>query len=157
MTENLLDTGLDFTIGGGLGLLAWFFGGLDGLLSVLLTFVIIDYVTGMMAAGFNHEISSEIGFKGIARKCYIFMFIGMAHLLDNLLSKYLPGASETGTLRPIVTLFYILNEATSIIENADKLGVKIPKPLHNMLLKLHKIQDEKLNAESDSQVKLEKN
>ncbi|MBQ7578781.1 MAG: phage holin family protein [Synergistaceae bacterium] len=154
MTENLLDTSIDFTIGGGLGLIVWFFGGLDKLFEVLIALVIIDYITGMIAAGINHEISSEIGFKGIAKKCYMIMFVGIAHLLDDLLVKYLPD-NLAGSVRVMVTTFYILNETTSIIENADELGVPIPKPLHNLLLKLHKMQDEKFNAESDSQVKHE--
>ena len=155
MTDNILDTAFDFTLGSGLGLIAWFFGGLDKLFAVLVALVIIDYITGMIAAGINHEISSEIGFKGIARKCYMIMFVGIAHLLDDLLVKYLPD-NLAGTLRVMVTTFYILNETTSIIENADELGVPIPKFLHNLLLKLHnKIQD--LDKKLDKDESQEKN
>ncbi len=136
----MIDTITDFFCGSILALFVWFFGGIDGLLTVLIAFVVIDYITGMLAAGRNGEIDSSVGFWGIARKCVIFMFVGMAHLLDQSLGNYFPSfASETGAFRPIVTLFYIINEGTSIFENADRLNVPIPSPLHSLLAKLHKL------------------
>ena len=145
------DTVTDFFAGSFLGLLVWFFGGLDGLMTVLIAFVVIDYITGMLAAGKNHEIDSSVGFWGIARKCIIFMFVGMAHLIDNSLGKYFPSfASETGAFRPIVTLFYILNEGTSIFENADRLNVPIPKPLHSLFAKMHKMTEQQPEHEQEN-------
>ena len=139
----MIETITDFFVGSFLGLLVWFFGGLDGLMTVLIAFVVIDYITGMLAAGKNHEIDSSIGFWGIARKCMIFIFVGMAHLIDNSLANYLPDFTHgSGAMRPIITLFYILNEGTSIIENADRLNVPIPSPLHSLLAKLHKMTEQ---------------
>ena len=122
---------MDFIIAASLGFITWFFGGIDGLLQVLIAFSIIDYITGIIAAGLNHELSSRVGFRGIVKKVILFMFVGMAHLLDS----YLPG--DSGSIRAVVCLFYVVNEGISIIENAEKIGVPIPKPLHNMLAKLH--------------------
>ena len=48
--------------------LGWFFGGFDGFLYALIIFVVMDYFTGILAAGVKHELSSEVGFKGIAKK-----------------------------------------------------------------------------------------
>ena len=128
MTENTI---MDFLVGSLLGFVAWFFGGVDGLLQVLIAFTIIDYLTGIIAAALNHELSSRTGFRGIVKKVILFMFVGMAHLLDS----YLPG--DSGSIRAVVCLFYVVNEGISIIENAEKIGVPIPKPLHNMLAKIH--------------------
>ena len=46
--------------------MGWFLGGLDGFLYALLMFVVIDYVTGLMAAFVQKKVSSEVGFKGMA-------------------------------------------------------------------------------------------
>ena len=127
----MMDKAMDFIIAASVGFIAWFFGGIDGLLQVLIAFSIIDYLTGIIAAALNHELSSRVGFRGIVKKVILFMFVGMAHLLDS----YLPG--DSGSIRAVVCLFYVVNEGISIIENAEKIGVPIPKPLHNMLAKLH--------------------
>ena len=137
------DTFIDFILGSLLGLFAWFFGGLDGLVLVLITFTVIDYITGVIAAGVLHKLSSSEGFKGIARKVTMFMYVGMAHLLD----QYLPG--DTGSLRAVVCLFYIVTEGISIIENADKLGIVIPSLLRRKFLTM-KEEQEKNKDEHDT-------
>ncbi len=57
-------------IGGWLG---YFLGGCDGLLFALLAFVVIDYITGVMCAIVDKNLSSAVGFKGICRKALIFL------------------------------------------------------------------------------------
>ena len=46
-------------IGGWLG---WVLGGWDGFLYALVTFVLTDYLTGLMAAAVEKKLSSELGF-----------------------------------------------------------------------------------------------
>ena len=131
MTDTLADCGLDFVMGGIVGLLGWFFGGLDGFVRVLITFTFIDYLSGIsVAIWIKHNLSSAAGFKGIFKKCLIFSFVGIAHVLD----KYMLG--DTQLLRTAVCLFYIGNEGLSIIENADALGVPFPKALKDKFLEL---------------------
>ncbi len=48
--------------------LGWFIGGFDNLLYALLTFVCLDYITGVLCACRERQLSSEIGFMGICRK-----------------------------------------------------------------------------------------
>ena len=127
----LNDTVADFLLGSIIGLAGWFFGGLDGFIEVLLAFAVIDYLSGMaVAAWVKHNLSSRIGFKGITKKCLMFSFVGIAHILD----KYMLG--NTQALRTAVALFYIGNEGLSIIENADALGVPFPKALKDKFLGL---------------------
>ena len=52
-------------IGGWLG---WFLGGFDGLLYALIVFVVVDYITGVMCAVVDKNLSSSVGLKGICRK-----------------------------------------------------------------------------------------
>lgn len=125
------ETSVNFGLGAIVGLFGWFFGGLDGFFKVLLTFAIIDYFSGLSVAIFvNHNLSSSVGFKGITKKCLMFSFVGIAHILD----KYLLGG--TRALRTAVCLFYIGNEGISVIENADALGVPFPQMLKDRFLGL---------------------
>ena len=138
------ETTIDFTLASIVGLAGWFFGGLDGFIKVLLTFTIIDYLSGMAAAIFvKHNLSSAAGFKGISRKCLMFSFVGIAHVLD----KYLMGDSHA--LRTAVCLFYIWNEGLSIIENADTLGVPSPKTLKDKFLELKQTDTDTLHEHKE--------
>ena len=115
-------------IGGWLG---WFLGECDGLMYALIAFVIADYVTGVMCAVSDKQLSSEVGFKGICRKVLIFVLVGMANILD----MHVIG---TGcVLRTAVLFFYISNEGVSVLENAGHLGLPVPARLLNVLEQLH--------------------
>ncbi len=96
--------------------------------------MIIDYITGISAAWVHHQISSSIGFKGIIGKIVMFSFVGMAHIIDDLLG-------DTQAFKASICLFYIGNEGISILENADRLGVPIPKFLKDRFLQLRKDTD----------------
>ena len=138
MTDTVTDCGTNFFFGSIVGLLGWFFGGLDGFVRVLITFTVIDYLSGIaVAIWVKHNLSSAAGFKGIFKKCLIFSFVGIAHVLD----KYMLG--DTQLLRTAVCLFYIGNEGLSIIENADTLGVPFPKALKDKFLELKSHKDTK--------------
>ena len=109
------------------GVMGWIFGGLDGFLYALIAFVVIDYLTGVMAAIYTKQLSSEVGFKGIARKVAIFLLVGIGNIIDIEILK-------TGAiLRTAVIFFYLSNEGISIIENAARLDLPIPKQLVNVL------------------------
>ena len=112
------------TIGGFIG---WFWGGCDGLIYALITFVVIDYITGVMCAIVSKNLSSEIGFKGLFRKVLIFMLVGIANVID----MQIIGAGSA--LRVAVIFFYLSNEGISILENAAFLGVPIPDELKKVL------------------------
>ena len=115
-------------IGGWLG---WFLGECDGLMYALIAFVIADYVTGVMCAVLDKQLSSEVGFKGICRKVLIFVLVGMANILD----MHVIG---TGCIvRTAVLFFYISNEGVSVLENAGHLGLPVPAKLLDVLEQLH--------------------
>ena len=112
------------------GWLGWFLGGCDGLIYALIAFVVIDYITGLMCAVVNKQLSSEIGFKGIFRKVLIFMLVGVGNIVD----KQLIGSGSV--IRTAVVFFYLSNEGISIIENAGILGLPIPQKLKDVLAQL---------------------
>ena len=113
------------------GWLGWFLGGCDGLLIALLIFVALDYITGVMCAVVDHQLSSEVGFKGIFRKVLIFALVGVGHVLDvNVIG--------TGSiLRTAIVFFYLSNEGVSLLENAAHLGLPVPQKLKVVLEQLH--------------------
>ena len=43
------------------GWLGWFLGGFDGLLYALVAFVVVDYITGVMCAIADKNLSSTVG------------------------------------------------------------------------------------------------
>ena len=126
----MLDDVIDFFTAGIVGLLGWFFCGIDGFVKVLITFSIIDFITGLMAAYTKHELNSSVGFTGIARKTSMFCLVGVAHIID----LYMLG--DTAMLKTSVTLFYAVNEGISIFENVDALGIPIPQFLKDRLFNL---------------------
>ena len=115
-------------VGGGLG---WFFGEMDGFFYALIAFVVIDYITGVMCAITDKNLSSSIGFKGICRKVLIFTMVGIGNIVD----VYVLG--EGGVLRTAVIFFYLSNEGVSILENSAHLGLPIPEKLKEVLEQLH--------------------
>ncbi|MDO4333937.1 MAG: phage holin family protein [Eubacteriales bacterium] len=113
------------------GWLGYFLGGCDGLLIALVVFVVADYITGVMCAVADKELSSEVGFKGICRKVLIFILVGIANILD-------VQVIGTGSiLRTAVIFFYLSNEGVSLLENAGHLGLPIPEKLKLVLEQLH--------------------
>ena len=113
------------------GWLGWFLGGCDGLLYALIAFVVADYITGVMCAIIDHNLSSEVGFKGIFRKVLIFMLVGAANILD----VHVIGTGSV--MRTAIIFFYISNEGVSLLENAGHLGLPIPEKLKAVLAQLH--------------------
>ena len=113
------------------GWLGYFLGGCDGLLYALIAFVVIDYITGVMCAIINRELSSAVGFKGIFRKVLIFLLVGIANIID------VQVIGTGAVLRTAVIFFYISNEGVSLLENAGHLGLPIPERIKTVLEQLH--------------------
>jgi toxin secretion/phage lysis holin len=113
------DTVFKSLVGVGGAAASYFYGGWSALLQVLLAFVIIDYVTGVLASAMEGKLSSAIGAKGIAKKVLIFVIVAVAHLVDTSLG-------EAHVFRDATIFFYLANELLSILENAGRVGLPIP-------------------------------
>ena len=128
-------------IGGWLG---YFLGGCDGLIIALVVFVIVDYITGILCAIEDNSLSSEVGFKGIAKKVVIFLLVGIANILD------VEVIGTGSVLRTAVIFFYLSNEGISILENSTHLGLPVPKKLKDVLEQIHDRSEEKEDDENES-------
>jgi len=113
------------------GFLGWFLGGYDGFLYALITFVIVDYLTGIMCAILEKKLSSEVGAKGIFKKVLIFALVGVANIVDSQI------IGDGSAIRTAVIFFYLSNEGISLIENASRIGLPIPQKLKDILAQLN--------------------
>lgn len=116
------------------GFVGWFLGGFDGFLYALLAFVVIDYLTGVMVAVLEKKLSSEVGFKGIIKKVFIFCLVAVGHIVDTQLIR------SGSVLRTAVIFFYLSNEGISILENVAMIGLPVPEKLKDVL---EQLRDEK--------------
>ena len=116
--ENIFKTII--AIGGGAA--SYFFGGWSSLLGVLLVFVVIDYISGVVAAAIEGKLNSAVGLRGIAKKVFIFVLVGIANLVDISLG-------DAHLFRDATIFFYLANELLSILENAGRIGLGIPEPI----------------------------
>lgn len=119
--------------------ITWLFGTWDTALIVLVSFMALDYLTGVLRAIVNKEVSSDTGLKGIARKAVIFIVLIVAVLLDRLLN------TGTWVFRTLICYFYIANEGISLLENCAGLGLPIPDKLKDALAQLKDGEKKELN------------
>ena len=127
-------------IGGWMG---WVLGGQDGFVYALVTFVIIDYLTGLMCAAVEKKLSSEVGFRGIFKKITIFAMVAVAHMVDTHIIGPVGVVGDYAAIRTAVIFFYMANEGLSLLENSSRLGLPIPKKLKSALAQLHRKDEEK--------------
>jgi len=111
------------------GTIANVLGGWDMWLEMLVLFVVLDYISGLLAAFTEKNLNSEVGFKGVCKKVFIFILVAVAFSLDHLMG--------TQFIRMAVIGFYIGIEGLSILKNAGRSGLPIPEVLKNALEEIH--------------------
>lgn len=119
----------------GAAVCGFLFGRMDGLMYALIAFMALDYLTSVLVAAAQKELSSKVGFKGIAKKVIILALVAVGHILD---THVLGGGA---VCRSAVSGFYIANEGISILENAAELGLPLPKKLIDVLKQLRDDND----------------
>ena len=112
-----------------------FYGTPDSWFYAVIALVILDYITGVCAAIHSRELSSEIGAKGIAKKITTFAVISLAHILDEYVLK------DGGAIQTMTSIFYIVNEGISILENAIRTGLPVPEKLKSIIRSLGKSEE----------------
>lgn len=114
----------------------YLFGSWDLALQVLIVFMILDYLTGVLHAYLIGQLSSEVGFKGLVKKCMILVVLIIGVMLDRILG------TGTWVFRTLVCYFYIANEGISLLENVGNIGIPIPNKIRNALEQLNKDDEE---------------
>ena len=114
---------------------------------VLLFAMCADYVTGMVGAYMKGNLSSRTGIFGIVKKlCYMFAVVCgiiVDFVLSSAAANFGAGAGEICFFGTLVTVWLILNEVVSILENLTTVGVPLPSFLMKVTEKLKKTAEDK--------------
>ena len=111
-------------------LISFLFGDMEGMLIALIALIILDYISGVIAAAVEKRLSSEVGAKGIAKKIFMLLIVALANIVDTSV------IGDGHVLKTVTVVFYICNECISLIENAGRIGVPVPKKLLDVLEQL---------------------
>lgn len=111
----------------------YLFGGIDKLFIALVVFICLDIVTGFLKATITKTVNSEISYKGLCKKVFIFVLVAVAYWSQDIIGVDLP-------IRNLVICFYIANEGISILENSAEF-IPIPKKLKDILIQLRQKGD----------------
>ena len=114
-----------------LGILTGFWGWMGWLAVVWVVCMVLDYVTGSMAAVKAGEWSSKVAREGIWHKAgmvFIVVLMALADVLLGIVLDKLPviNIPFSGIICPVVLVWYILTEIGSSAENAMAMGAPLP-------------------------------
>lgn len=115
----------------------WLLGDIDLSITWLFVFCVIDYTTGTLSAFKCREWSSAVGSHGIIKKVIMFLFVVLAHGIDEV--------CHIEYIRQAVIIAYIINESGSILENIERMGYgKVIPPILRNSLKLLSMKNENI-------------
>lgn len=137
-------------------------GILGPLLIVLISVMVLDYFTGLLASkkeGVEHPDDPEYGWsskkgaQGIIKKVGYMCMIAVAIVLDYIIVTAAKGIGigvppATAVFALLVTVWYILNELLSITENAGRMGAPIPEWIRKYIAALKEKIDNKAEEET---------
>ena len=116
---------------------------------------VIDYVTGIWAAGYRQDggVSSYRNMRGIIKKVTMWLLVFVGAIIDQLLAY----ASQTiGYQLPftflvacVVAIWIICNELISILENMVDIGIELPTFLLPLVKKLKTTVDKMGGADQE--------
>lgn len=124
------------------GAVAGLYGEWTTALTILVTMMCIDYVTGVLVAISGKSpktegggLSSKVGFVGLARKGFLMLIVLVATMLDKAIGN------SSMVFQTATVFYYIANEGLSILENADLMGVPFPAFVRERLEEMRERKD----------------
>ena len=118
------------------GFIAGLYGGWSGAMTVLVIFMVADYVLGCTCALTGRSTKtpgggflSSVAFVGILKKAVIMLVVLLSVQLDGVIGG-------KAMFQSAAIFFYIANEGLSILENAGRIGLPMPEALKGALVKL---------------------
>ena len=115
-------------------------GGYDTILSLLVSLIVIDIVTGIILAFMNKKVSSTELKRGIIRKAVVFLIIYLAYRVDlcvlELNGEPLEILGVSLSIRTMFIVYFCIEEFVSILENVTNLGVPMPMFVKDSLQKV---------------------
>ena len=128
---------LKLTIIAALGVITAYFNALMIPIVVLVFVMVTDYISGMASAKKSGELSSGIGIMGIAKKVGYLALVAVGMVVDYLILSALVSIGISLQINycfgMIITVWLIINELISILENLGEMGVPLPSFLTSMI------------------------
>ncbi len=122
---------------GAVGALAAYFNVLLIPLVVLVAVMLIDYVTGMAGASCTGQLNSRVGVRGIVKKAGYLALVAVGTVVDYLITSALVSIGIDLQINycfgMIITIWLIINELISILENLGEMNIPLPQFLVNMV------------------------
>lgn len=144
---------LKLTVITALGVIAAYFNVLLIPIVVLVFVMITDYISGMISAKKSGELSSRLGIMGIAKKVGYLALVAVGMVVDYLISSALVHVGIEIQINYcfalIITIWLIVNELISILENLGELDVPIPDFLRKSIHKIKDSVDSKTGDKND--------
>lgn len=132
-----------------MALLAAYFSVVWVPLVVLLSCMIVDYVSGLMRAYIAKTLSSSRGIRGILKKAGYLLVVASSVVCDWVISSGILGVQANFFIASLVIVWLILNEVLSILENMMDIGVPFPSFLVNIVDSLQKMSERKAENTND--------
>ena len=140
---------------GAVGALAAYFNVLLIPLAVLMGAMLIDYITGMAGAACTGEINSRVGVTGIIKKAGYLALVAVGMVVDYLINSALVNIGINFRIYycfgMIITIWLIINELISILENLGELNIPLPQFLVNTVKTLKGRVEDKVNNNKDTE------
>lgn len=123
-------------------------GVLPYILLILIATMVVDYVSGLMAAKWEeleysdgkHGWSSKRGLQGILKKfsflCVILVGLCLDYMIVRTCIILNLNFKWQSYFSLLLTVWFTLNEVLSILENAGRMGVELPKWLVNTITEI---------------------
>lgn len=126
---------------------AVYFNALAVPLVVLVIMMSMDYITGMISAWLDKDLSSRKGIVGIIKKiCYMALVavaMGVDYLIYSGFTAINIDLDNHMWFGLLVAIWLIINEMISILENLSKIGVPVPQFLNRIVQRLKTTTDSK--------------
>ena len=90
---------------------------------IVLSFIIIDFISGVICALKNKEFTSGVMRKGLYNKSGELILLGVGYLVSYTMKYYDIGYSNTFYIT--VSIYIIAMEISSIVENVGKINPKL--------------------------------
>ena len=136
---------------GAVGALTAYFNVLLVPLAVLVAVMLIDYITGMAGASCTGQLNSRVGVRGIVKKAGYLALVVVGMVVDYLIASALVSIGIDLQINycfgMIITVWLIINELISILENLGEMNIPLPQFLVNMVKTLKsRVEDKAENG-----------
>lgn len=118
------------------------------LVGVLVSLIILDMFTGMIAAFISKKLCSKISFNGVLKKFQIIAMVATGHIMELVYSEVPWGK--------VIAFFFCGYELLSITENMARCNVPLPKQLREALKVVSSQYHEEDRSQVDVNVRVDK-